>query len=185
MTTDKNEHARANARGWSETITALVAALECDFDRLEELRDERAALAHGTASEDSGDPLVEWDKEYGEELRDLEEAAAGDDPNYPFKEREHVEQRIQESPLSVQVRAGWRDPGDDSPQMPEEFEILLSTGGPALRIMGELDEHCQPTRAWLQYQDWGTPWTDFVGESAGAPSRDTLLAFCQCFYFGG
>lgn len=114
---------------------------------------------------------------------------AGDENVMFVAAEDEDEQRIQESPLSVQVRSGWRDPsqlaGDgtlgDAP--PEEFEILLSTGGPALRIRGELDEHCQPYRAWLEYQDWGTPWTEFHGE--GAPSQETLVAFCSVFYFGG
>jgi hypothetical protein len=55
----------------------------------------------------------------------------------------------------------------------------LSTGGPALRIRGELDEHKQPDRAWLEYQDWGTPWTQYFDVE-----QDTLLQFCQVFYFG-
>lgn len=38
--------------------------------------------------------------------------------------------------------------------------VLLSTGGPALRIIGGLDEYGQPNEPRLQWQDWGTPWTD-------------------------
>lgn len=184
---DKDEHARSNARGWSETIAQLVAALECDYDRLEELRDEREGIvADLNAAEGDAEAgvhataLAKWDNENGDELKALVEAATVDGDE--FKEREHVEQRIQESPLSVQVRSGWGDPGAMREAHPEEFEILLSTGGPALRLRGELDEHCEPCRAWLEYQDWGTPWTEFHGE--GAPSQDTLLTFCQCFYFG-
>ena len=48
------------------------------------------------------------------------------------------------------------------------------------RIMGELDEHKQPSRAWLERQDWGTPWTHHYVKDFGV----TLLTFCQQFYFG-
>jgi hypothetical protein len=59
--------------------------------------------------------------------------------------------------------------------------ILLSTGGPALRIRGELDEYKQPYRAWLEYQDWFTPWTEYHGDNV---DTDALLAFAAYFYFG-
>lgn len=186
---DKDEHARSNARGWSETISSLVAALEMDFDRLEELRDEMQRQWNEN-QEDDEQPAIEFrrwlemqrevDDKDAAELLDLIETAEYE-KGYPFKDRDAVYERVQESPLSVQVRSGWYSPGD-RPEAPEEFEVLLTTGGPALRIRGELDEHSQPSRAWLEYQDWGTPWTEFHGE--GAPSQDDLLTFCRCFYFG-
>src|SRR4051812_41106650 len=55
-------------------------------------------------------------------------------------------QKIEESVLSVQVRGGWHNPGISQERSnqygdgkPEEYEILLTTGGPALRIIGRLD----------------------------------------------
>ncbi len=36
-----------------------------------------------------------------------------------------------------------------------------------------------PCRAWLEYQDWGTPWTQFFDAE-----QDTLLTYCRQFYFG-
>lgn len=142
----------------AESIAEMVAALECDYERLEELR------------ETSRKEMTPEDKA---ELAELEKAA-GD-----CESREDAEQRITEDPLSVQIRNGWHDPGAESE--PEEFEILLSTGGPTTRIIGELDEHCEPTRARLQAQDWFTPWTDYTGD---AISQDDLLTYCRCFYFG-
>lgn len=156
-------HAEQNARGWGETITSLVAALGIDYDKLQELRDT-----------DQGD-LTDDERE---ELQELTESATVDGEE--FKNQEDVAQRIQESPLSVQVRSGWTNPGE--PMEAEDFEILLSTGGPALRIMGELDEHKQPRRAWLEHQDWGTPWTEYHGEHA--PAQDDLVTFAQQFFFG-
>jgi hypothetical protein len=62
------------------------------------------------------------------------------------------------------------------------FELLLTTGGPAVRIMGELDECNEPTRAWLEVQDWGTPWTPL---RLSSDDEAILVAFSQRFYFGG
>ena len=67
---------------------------------------------------------------------------------------------INSAPLSVQVRSGWAAPG--APLKAEEYEILLSTGGPALRIIGGIDEGGEPHSWRLQWQDWGTPWTCYA-----------------------
>lgn len=94
---------------------------------------------------------------------------------------EAAQTAIYESALSVQIRSGWYSPGSTlgaDHGSPEEYEILLSTGGPALRIIGRLSEHCEPESAELQMQDWGTPWTHYP-----APESE-LLAFAQQFYFG-
>lgn len=95
--------------------------------------------------------------------------------------RDDAEQVIHESVLSVQVRSGWYSPGSlpsDEACSPEEYEILLSTGGPALRIIGRLNQYAMPESAELQHQDWGTPWTRYPAPEA------TLLLFAQQFYFG-
>jgi len=100
-----------------------------------------------------------------------------------YEDQDALRQRIQEGPLSVEVRSGWYVPFTtiDEQQKPEEFCILLSTGGPALRICGDLDEYGQPTRAYMQHQDWGTSWTDYY---AGEGSGKVLLEYAQQFYFG-
>ena len=178
------DHGQQNASGWASSIAELVAALECDYNRLEELRDERDSALYDMKNAESGEErtvmrakLVAWDEDNGAELAELTAAATleGD----LQADADSVQERIQEAPLSVQVRSGWHDPGEQSE--PEEFEILLSTGGPALHIRGELDQYKQPRRAWLEHQDWGTPWTEYHGEEC---SSDSLLAFCQQFYFG-
>ena len=63
----------------------------------------------------------------------------------------------------------------------DEYEILLSTGGPTLRIWGNLDAASEPQSAELQMQDWGTPWTDV---RLSAEDEETLVAYCREFYFG-
>lgn len=156
------DHAKQQAATQLASIRDMLAALNCDYDRLEELREERDALDE--------EELRNW-PESGE-LSELEEAAGG------CADEDEARERIKEDPLSVQVRSGWYTPGE-TPQA-EEFEILLCTRGPAVRIMGELDEYNQPSRAWIQYQDWGTPWTDYFEDGAGA----ACLEYAQQFYFG-
>lgn len=170
MSQEETNHAYENAKGWMEEITKKVRAMdEENWERLEELRDERDAF-DGDSPAGARDA---WMEENGDELRDLEEDLK------EFKDADEARNRVQEDPLSVQVRSGWTTPGETMEA--EEFEILLSTGGPALRIRGELNQHQEPDRAWLEYQDWGTPWTEYHGENA---SQDDLLVYSQTFYFG-
>lgn len=176
---EKYEALQAIGKSAYESIAGMVEALEVDYDRLSELREQRNAVSKAG----TGDDL---DLEEEEELKELE-AAAGE-----CEDREDAERYISEDPWSVQVRGGWHSIGDqENLNAPEEFEILLGTGGPATRIIGELDEHGQPTRARLQSQDWGTQWTDYRGTTSAdgtqrehMPDDDTLLTYCRCFYFG-
>ena len=88
---------------------------------------------------------------------------------------------ITQDPLSVLVRGGWHEPGKDA-GAPQEFEILLSTGGPAVRLIGTLDDHGEPDSVRLQVQDWFQPWTDF--QPQGNDRDAVLMSYAQCFYFG-
>ena len=56
---------------------------------------------------------------------------------------DELEERAHELPLSVLVRSAWSEPGSEL--QPVEYKILLCTGGPAVRIRGDLSEHCEPT----------------------------------------
>ena len=98
-----------------------------------------------------------------------------------FEDEDSLRERLEEGPLSVRVRNGWYAPGSGADAEPEEFEILLSTGGPALRIIGEMGMWSRPERPVLQWQDWGTPWTDHDLTRAEA---EALEAYCGLFYFG-
>ena len=60
------------------------------------------------------------------------------------------------------------------------YELLLGTGGPATRIVGQINEYGEPVTAELQGQDWGTQWERTEGQD-----EKTLLQFAQHFYFGG
>jgi hypothetical protein len=45
---------------------------------------------------------------------------------------EEAQEAIRESVLCVLIRDSWREPGKPAEDGAEEYEILLSTGGPAL-----------------------------------------------------
>lgn len=180
-TPDATDNAELQAKAQLESIREMLAAVAVDYDRLEELREERDSLeadckdadaAGGDEIEEAAAALASWKDDSAAELTELE-AAAGD-----CTSEDDARERIQEDPLSVQLRSGWYSPGE-TPE-PEEFEILLCTGGPAVRILGELGEHNEPSRARLQYQDWGTPWTDYWEPGIG----DVLLEYAQHFYYG-
>ena len=94
---------------------------------------------------------------------------------------EAIQQQIDELPLSILVRDDWHEPGIPS-ETGGEYEILLCTGGPAVRIFGPLDGYEEPADAFLQCQDWFTPWENVTLDC------DTQLAlqdFARNFYFGG
>lgn len=172
MTTEN--HGLDQAKAQAESIAAMVAALNCDYDRLQELRDEREALADD--AEDNENPsaaleaLTQWDEDNAAELNTLKHEAGN------CIDQDAARDNIQEDPLSVEVRSGWDVVGGDLSAA--EFRIVLCTGGPHVEIRGEIDNGT-PCRAWLQYQDWGTPMTQLFDVE-----QSTLLAYCQEFYFG-
>ena len=164
--THRDDDGRSNALAGYDALCSMVAALKCDYDRLEELRQK----------------LKDFENEHGyrstnAELAELERRAG------ECKDQDEAYERILEDALNVEVRSAWHEVGGDA--TPSEFAILLTTGGPALRLRGELDEHSEPSRAWLEYQDWGTPWTELVTDADGeAVQQRILLTYAKCFYFG-
>ena len=107
-----------------------------------------------------------------------------------YNQQNELRESILNSPLSVQFRSGWHSSVDDD-IVPEEFKILLSTGGPACQIIGKLDQYKQPTDIEIQYQDWGTPWEPLQLNSTYADKSPNITSdyqalewFCNCFYFG-
>ena len=73
------------------------------------------------------------------------------------------------------MRSCWVSPGTD-PE-PGEYCVLLTTGGPALRIHGDLDAYAEPCSHRLQYQDWGTPWIEYLDAD-----MDALRWFAGLFH---
>lgn len=112
-----------------------------------------------------------------EQLETAEEQAI-DGPD----ETDAARQWIEEAPLSVMVRTGWFSPGALSDAEIDEYEILLTTGGPALRLIGKLEGYGQPDD-WprLEYRDWGTSWTEYL---PARKHREALQKFASVFWYG-
>jgi len=184
MTDTKEDSLQETGKNALASIREMVAALECDYDRLEELRDERDNYSmdeDANAAPDGpgyANDLEAWAGENpddAEELKDLEAEAAGCDVAYPCKDQDEARQRIEEDALSVRI-FGERTEGEWEA---DKAEILLTTGGPAVRIMVEI-ANGEAHRAWLEVQDWGTPWTEYYE----ADMADLCLSYAGCFYFG-
>ena len=89
----------------------------------------------------------------------------GDD----YTNEDSLRDRATDGALSVEVRGPWYTPGSGEGIHASEFQILISTGGPALRIIGDLTEYGEPDadNARMEVQDWGTPWTEYRPGAAG------------------
>lgn len=168
MTTEN--HAQEQAEAQYNSVCAMLDAYELDWDRLEELRDMQADHEAGMIDELDPKPFNVAHPNEALEIEVLE-ADAGD-----CTDQDDAQQRISEDPLSVEVRSDWVSRYDEK-MTPGEFRILLCTGGPAVQVRGELDDNGTPCRAWLEYQDWGTPWTQYFGAE-----QSRLLAYAQHFF---
>lgn len=102
-----------------------------------------------------------------------EEAPVDNDPD-------EAREIIKQDPLSIEVRSDWHCPGSQNGK-PDEFMILLCTGGPAVRIIGDLNEYCKPCSASVEYQDRFTPWENYPLNS---DEKRKVLEYCSFFYFG-
>jgi len=94
-------------------------------------------------------------------------------------EGQDASEAIQEDPLSVEIRTDWHTPGDGN-NKPTEYTILLCTGGPAVRIIGDLDQYCQPETTKLEYQDWFTPWTRYLTDD---DEEADMVTYANQFYY--
>lgn len=101
--------------------------------------------------------------------------------NSDTEAEEVAQEAIYNNPLSVEIRGSWYSPGADKPE-PEEFCLLLCTGGPAVRIIGTLHQSLCPDCVHIEYQDWGTPWTRL--NTLATVEEKAVLEFCGHFYFG-
>jgi len=181
-TTMDKSHSEQQAIAQLESIIEMVRALDKETaaeDYAKELTREKCVeLLKDSGFEPSTDAPVE-------DLRELvaegicDKFGSIEPGDFEFDE-EQATDRIREDALSVEVRSGWHTPGDTESR-DEEFCILLCTGGPACRIIGELDQYGQPDSARLQHQDWGTPWTEHFLNSE---QLDIVLTYCRQFYFG-
>lgn len=163
MTTEKDTaRAEEQARAQLDSIVAMVKRLEhcqdCDGDDCE---------------------LTDQEIYEGLNLYWKEGDKATDEEREGYHDEEQAREAVEGDPLSIQVRSDWHSLGEESED--EEYEILLCTGGPACRIVGDI-EHGQPYRARLEYQDWFTPWIEYLNMTH--TEHEALLTYAQQFYFG-
>lgn len=160
----ETDSARNQARLQYEGICAMVNRLEhcaeCDGD----------ADTCELAPEDIFEGLM---------LARLDGREPTEEERADYHDADKAQEAISEDPLSVEVRSDWHTPGDEDGAKDAEFCILLCTGGPAVRIIGSLDQWSEPDRAQLEYQDWFTPWEEYV------PARSAVLVrYASQFWFG-
>ena len=149
-----------------DSIAEMVASVTLDWDRLEELIQ---SAAHERRIEHGDLEPSEEDAELLEELDELR-AARGD-----CEDEDDAQQRIDEDPLSIEL-GGWWCPGGE----PEatEYRILLCTGGPAVRIVGDIGQYGEAHSATLEVQNWFKPWTAYDCD------EDVLLEYVGRLYLG-
>lgn len=176
-----SDNARDQAIAQVESIVAMVAALEVDYDRFEELREVRDTWAESLmdacgllnpSDESRAEAMLRWAHEFpseAEELAELEEAA-GD-----CSDEEEARERIQDDPLSIEFRSDWCSSVDD--MEPSEARIVLCTGGPHVEILCDLDRG-QPSRPRVIYKDWGTSGELFDFD------HDAVTRYLEQLYFG-
>lgn len=156
----------------AETLGSIAAILERTERAEQDAERYKHAREAGAASLAS---IREMVKAY-------EEAETAEDE----EKIEEARRTIEEDPLSVQIRSGWMNPGD-FPDKAEanEFEILLCTGGPAVRIVGRVGMHGEVDSDGyiaLQHQDWFLPWVD---APLGEDGAEVLRRYASFFYYGG
>ena len=171
--------AQDQARAQFESIAAMVAR-----------------LTHAKECTPSQCPLTDEEITEGIEMVPTRNPDRLEQYRDMYHDADEAQQRIHEDALAVEVRSPWYSPGEaDRNKEPIEFQILLCTGGPAVRMRGTLlDPDSQPDTPRLEYQDWGTPWTEYRHitmppdpETIVAELhryRETLLAYARQFYFG-
>lgn len=191
------------------SIREMVAALECDYDRLEELREERQELQDAIsmaldekneAAENvirhHGAPLTEGDYpeivEYRECLAAYAAAvdAMGEWEAHEGSELDELASQAGDCEDSDQARQRIEEDAlcvevrsdwhtPGEESEPAEFKILLCTGGPHVEIRGELSRG-EPSRAWLVSCDWGTSMQERCNQ---AGDQDALLTYAACFFY--
>lgn len=177
---EKNARAREQARAQYEFIEGLIRAYDVEWDRLGELREARDDFVEDRLREIEGETkelaIASWrelNPDDAQELEELEKIAG------EYDSQAEVYQMIKDDPLEVSVRSGWGSPYETLE--PEEYRILLCTGGPAVQITGDLGGRWhEPQTARLEFQDWFTWWEEF----SDGVDESVLLRYASFFLEG-
>lgn len=101
---------------------------------------------------------------------------ATSDERAQYHSEEEILKTITGQVISLTVRSSWEKV--DAELNPAEYNILLCTGGPAVRIIGDLDATGKPESAHMEYQDYDIPWMDMADDENGNEAMDAdLLEF--------
>jgi len=116
-----------------------------------------------------------------EMVKRLEEARGSGDQQAIDK----AQDLIRFNPLSVRVRTAWEDPNlfqkPNIDVQPTEYKILLCTGGPAVRIRGDLNEYGEPKNTYLEHNDWFDGWAQIP---LTKEQREAVIEYARHFYYG-
>ena len=99
-----------------------------------------------------------------------------------------IEQEARDMALDVCYRSqDWVEVGRNESFEPTQGRILLSTGGPACQVVCDLENNW-PSNPEIQWQDWGTPWTNTrIKTELGIDydiAYEALVWFINLFWWG-
>lgn len=146
MTTEQSQELDKTGAAAAKTIIEMVAAVDEPYTT----DNTTDAAIRDYLRLDDEQELAEYDRNGALELMNRED---------PDNRREAAEQTIQEDPISLEWRSDWTEPGEEL--RPYEFRLTLTTGGPAVCIIGVV-ENGEVERARLMVQDWFTPWVEYL-----------------------
>lgn len=130
---------------FARSLADLATLYTLDWDRLEELLDK----ATEELAEGADDQLTPGERAELETLREQAgDCTCQDDAN----------ERVDEYPLEFSFSVDSCNPSDWPPKRPDRLIILVTTGGPAARIVVELGESGGYGNWWPEVADWGTGW---------------------------
>lgn len=178
------------ARYWKPTREQAVKARRAIMEREENRAQDQAKsqlesivamvkrLEHCRECNGEDCDLTDQEILEGQNLYWREGMTASSEDRESYHDEDSAREAISESPLSIEVRSSWTSVGD--PLEADEYMILLCTGGPAVRIVGDLSGG-DPDSAHIEYQDWFTPWERLHGITS--EEEDALVTFAQEFYY--
>ena len=114
-----------------------------------------------------------WNQECHDLFKELHELEYNDEDS-----REWIQENICNSALSVEVRTGWYQVGEDDGG-PDEFRIVFSTNGPHFEMRGKLDKYNEPCQVEVYVMQWGEP----LHEIARGISSEVLNFVASLFHF--
>ena len=86
-----------------------------------------------------------------------------------YADQDEARDAIYETPLSVEVRSGWRPVGEDAGE-PEEFRITLCSGGPHVELTGYIGGSVR-----VVFKDWDES-GEYYPDAEARSALDTFVS---------